>query len=122
MWSWRPIRRLTRGTIARAPGTASAPPSQKSFCTSTTINASFGITHAPSQWRYVPAGLLLLEGIDPPTERAGLDRAPQAAHDVLVVLQIVPRQQHRRENLFGADQMLQIGAAVIGGGRGGGLG
>jgi hypothetical protein len=31
-----------------APGTASAPPSQKSFCISITINASFGIRYAPS--------------------------------------------------------------------------
>src|SRR4029450_174984 len=113
IWSWRPIRRLTSGTIARAPGTARAPPSQKAFCMSTTINASFGITHAPSQWRYVSAALFFLECCDPGIERTAFDGAPEAAHDVLVVLQIVPRQKHRRENLLGAKQMMQIGAAVM---------
>src|SRR4029450_9373239 len=121
IWSWRPIKRLTSGTIARAPGTARAPPSQKSFCMSTTISASFGITHAPSQWRYVSAALFFLEGGDPGIERAASDRPPEAAHDVLVVMQIVPRQQHRPKNLLGADQVLQVGAAVIAAGGTGAL-
>src|ERR1044072_3627793 len=37
------IRRLTRGTISSPLGTASAPPGQKSFCTSMTISASSAV-------------------------------------------------------------------------------
>src|SRR5262245_61100211 len=99
--------------IALAPGTASAPPSQKSFCTSTTINASFGILYAPSQWREVSTTLFMLEGGDPGIERAGLDGVPQSAHDVLVVPQIVPRQEHGSENLLGTNEMVKIGPAVV---------
>jgi hypothetical protein len=35
----------------------------KAFCMSTTISASFGITYAPSQWRYVSAALFFLDWI-----------------------------------------------------------
>src|SRR5262245_5178276 len=122
MWAWRAIRRLTTGTTAAAPGTASAPPSQKSFCMSTTINASFGMaSRSVAIGRDISARLFGLERGDPGAERAGFDGAPQAAHDVLVILQIVPRQQHRRENLFATDQMVQIGAAVVPARRAGAL-
>src|SRR4029453_7370157 len=42
-WSNRPIRRLTKGKISSPFGTASAPPGQKSFCTSMTISASSAV-------------------------------------------------------------------------------
>ena len=43
----------------------------------------------------------------------------QAAHQVLVVLEVVPGQQHRAEHLLGAEQVVQIGAAVAGAGGAG---
>src|SRR4051812_32457315 len=118
-WSKRSIRRLTSGTIALASGTASAPPLQKSFCMSTTISASLSIAIAPSTCRYVSQGLLALEGGNPCIERATLDRAAQTAHDVLIVLKIVPAQQHRAEDLLAADQVMKVGAAVMDAGRAG---
>src|SRR5262249_3625271 len=112
--SSRPIRRLTRGTMALAPGTASAPPSQKSFCMSITINASFGIPmFSPQSDGMSPRPRFGLEGGDPVPERAGLDGGAQAAHDVLVVMHVVPRQKHGTKNLLAADQVVQIGAAMV---------
>src|SRR5262249_10488605 len=103
--------------MALAPGTASAPPSQKSFCTSTTINASFGIPTTPfdthSKRRYVSLVLFALECGDPVVERAGLDRAAQAAHDVLIEMQVMPAEQHGSQDFAARDQMVKIGPAVV---------
>src|SRR4051812_24637874 len=64
-------------------------------------------------WRNVPQGLLGREAGDPGVERAAFDGGAQAAHDVLVILEIVPGEQHGAEDLLAADEMVEIGTAVI---------
>ena len=63
--------------------------------------------------------LFSVECGDPVAERAGFDRAAQAAHDVLVVMHVVPCQQHGTKNLLAADQVVQIGAAMVAAGGAG---
>src|SRR5258708_11211084 len=65
----------------------------------------------------VSAPLFSLECGDPVTERAGFDRAAQAAHDVLIIMHVVPCQQHGTKDLLAADQVVQIGAAMVAAGR-----
>src|SRR5258707_3298168 len=67
----------------------------------------------------VSAPLFSLECGDPVTERAGFDRAAQAAHDVLVIMHVVPCQQHGTKDLLAADQVMQIGAAMVAAGGAG---
>src|SRR5258708_17947577 len=106
--------------MAFAPGTASAPPSQKSFCISTTISTSLvAIVFSPSRWRDVSFALFRFECGDPVAKCARLDRGPQAAHNVLIVVQIVPGEQHGAEHLLAAHEMVQIGAAMMPAGRAG---
>src|SRR5580704_15965558 len=80
-----------------------------------------GHTLRSVMWRNVSALLFGFECGDPVAERAGLNGAAQAAHDVLVVLQIVPREQHGGENLLGSDEVMQVGPAVIAAGGAGAL-
>ena len=50
------------------------------------------------------------------SRRSG-DGCAQAAHQVLIILHIVPGEQHRPEHLLRLEQMVQIGAAVARAGR-----
>ena len=45
------------------------------------------------------------------------DRSADAGHQVLVVAQIVPGDQHHAQDLVGADQVVQIGAGIVARGR-----
>src|SRR5438477_109610 len=37
----------------------------------------------------------------------------KAAHDILVIVHVVPCQEHGTQNLLAADQVVQIGAAMV---------
>src|SRR5690625_1556336 len=48
------------------------------------------------------------EGREPPAP----DGVPQPRHQLLIIMQIMPGQQHRGDDLAGAEDMMQIGAAI----------
>src|SRR5689334_11613019 len=100
--SKRSTSRLTAGTIASPPATASAPPGQKSFCKSITTKAvgivassSSAPVYTRSDRHDVAFRLLGGEPGHPVGESTARDRLAQAARHVLVEVQVVPGQQHR---------------------------
>src|ERR1700738_853156 len=62
--------------------------------------------------RGIAARLRRVELGDEIVERAGADRRAQAAHQIAIIPQIVPAQQHARQDLAAAAEMVEIGAAV----------
>ena len=54
-----------------------------------------------------------MERADERIQRAGLDGCPETGHEILIIVQIVPRQQHRAEDFVRPHQMMQIGPAII---------
>ena len=65
--------------------------------------------------------LRLVEGGGEVGEAARRDRLAQPCHEVAVVVEIVPGQQHRTEDLLAADEMMKIRPAVICASRAGAL-
>src|SRR5471032_3389824 len=68
---------------------------------------------SPLQRFDVSPPLFLLECGDVVAECAALDTRPQAAHYVLIIVEIVPGEQHRAQNLLAANEVMQVGTAVV---------
>src|SRR5690348_8089951 len=56
---------------------------------------------------------LCMEGRDEGIEAARLDRAPESLHQFLIVMQVVPGQQHRTQHFLGLDQVVEIAAGIV---------
>ena len=52
-----------------------------------------------------------MEGLLPSGECSGGDRTSHLCHKILIIMQVMPGQQHRADNLLAAEHMVQIGAA-----------
>src|SRR5215469_14716267 len=63
--------------------------------------------------RDVTGRLLSCKSGDETGERFLLDRAAQTPHQIAIVAEIVLGQQHASEDLVGADEMMEISAAVM---------